>query len=252
MQRRGRGNRVEILHHEVVHVRRIEAQRDFVQIAVFALHQVEQIPLSLTPSPFPHFALEQRRRDDHRPAVLGQKLAARDRRADFGVVFVAVEHPVLREDQHAARAAVARHARQEIGGAFHGFAPFADHVVQAEVQLVVGEHLLGLLGGLAGGVLVGFAVVELQTGEHGVVVAHIQSLRGQHDGLRFVGFQGRGDCDVAAGVAIQDVDEILLLDGTWDEKGREMLLIMKARPFGSTARYWPGRPRIMPTFPKVS
>ena len=173
VERRGRGNRVEILDHEVVHVRGIEAQRDFVQIPVFALHQVEQVPLPLTPSTFPHFALEQCRGDDHGSAVFGQELAARNGRADLGVVLVAVHHPVLRENQHAARAAVAGDAGQQIGGAFHGFAPLADHVVQTEVQLVVGEHLLGLLGGFSGGVLVGLAVVELQAGEHGIVVADI-------------------------------------------------------------------------------
>ena len=29
-------------------------------------------------------------------------------------------------------------------------------------------------------------------------------------------------------------------------------LIINARPLGSTAKYCPGRPRITPTFPKVS
>ena len=56
-------------------------------------------------------------------------------------------------------------------------------MVQTQVQLVERQQLLRVRRRLARRVLVRFRVVQLQAGEDGIDVAHVQSLRRQDDGL---------------------------------------------------------------------
>ena len=183
VERRRGGDRVEVLHRQVVDVRRVEVQRDLVQIAVLALDQVEEPVLHVTPPILTHLLLEQRTAHQQGSATHWQVFSARQRRSHLWMSLVAVQHPVLRHHQHAAGTFDAGNARQHVRRPFRRLAPPADHVVQTQIQLVEGQQLVCLRSRLARRVLVGIGVVELQTREHGIIETHVQTLRRQHHSL---------------------------------------------------------------------
>eukprot|EP00906_Rhabdomonas_costata_P002344 RCo003742 len=118
---------------------------------------------------------------------------------------------VLGADQHAPRAVrPAGHGDQEVAGALYGGAPLPKHVVQAQIQLVIHELLRGLV---CIRVLVKVTVINLQSGERGVVKAHVDPADAEDNAVGLVRLQGGGDRQARGGVAIQDVDELLFLYG---------------------------------------
>ena len=93
----------------------------------------------------------------------GVALAAGQRRAHFVVALVLVRHPVLPDNQNPTGPVGATgDCQQHAGGAAHCLRPFPHHVVQAQVQLVVGQVLLGLFGRFTRRVQVRVPVVQLQ------------------------------------------------------------------------------------------
>ena len=98
---------------------------------------------------------------------------------------------------------------------FQRFGVLSDYVIQAQVQLVEGESLLDLFSNLASYVIVGLFVIDLKTGKHWVLKAHVDTNNVIDESCRFVGFQGRGDGQPGVGIVgpVQNEDQLLFLDG---------------------------------------
>ena len=94
---------------------------------------------------------------------------------------------------------------------------FSDDVIKTEVKLVKCESLLGLLRRFAGRIGVSFLVVHFKACEHGVLKADIDTDDVVHQGVGFMGFQGRGYRQAGLCVSVEDVHEFLLLNSTWKE-----------------------------------
>ena len=218
-QRARREERVEDGHAHVGHAGGAPRERHLVEVPQLALHEEEE-----------EVALAVRRHARRQqPARRREARAPRQRRADLGVALVLEGDPVLAADQHAARAvAAAGRRREHVGRARDGLAPAARHVVEAEVELVVGEHLLGVARRLAARVGVGVAVVELERREARVVEADVERDDVEDDAARLVRLERRADGGRAGGVAVQRVHELRALDrGDHDRAaarvGREVL-----------------------------
>mmetsp|Transcript_6140 Transcript_6140/g.23882 ORF Transcript_6140/g.23882 Transcript_6140/m.23882 type:complete len:327 (-) Transcript_6140:413-1393(-) len=183
---------------------RIEVERHLVDVSVLRLQQVEEQVLLLV-----HRAC-----DDERPSVRSQPLSPRNGRPHLRVALVLVGHPVLRHHQHSRRAPLpARHAQQQVRRLRDRFRPAPGDVVQAQVQLVVRQVLLGVRQGLSGGVLVRFPVVDLDGGEDGIVVAHVQRGHAVRQRGGLVRLQRTADREVARRVPIHHIHQLLLLHG---------------------------------------
>lgn len=61
-------------------------------------------------------------------------------------------------------------------------------------------------------------IVHLQTGEHGVFKTHINSYHMVDQCVGLVSLQGRGDGETRCCISVQDVHQLLLLNGTWKQR----------------------------------
>jgi len=128
---------------------------------------------------------------------------------------------ILRADQHArgplppVRVLIeaAGHLDDEVCAPVDGCGVLAHDVVEAEVELVVGECLGRLVEGLSCWVAVRILIVDLERGEERVVKADVDCADGVDDRIGLVRFEGRGDGQVGCGIAVEDVDEFGLLHG---------------------------------------
>lgn len=64
---------------------------------------------------------------------------------------------------------------KKVCAGIYGVAPLPGHMVEAEIKLVEGEHLLCCLQGLSCGILVNLTVINLQRSKNGVLKGNIQS-----------------------------------------------------------------------------
>ena len=101
---------------------------------------------------------------------------------------------------------------EEAGLPRDGLRPPPGDMVQAQVELVVGELLGGLTGGLLGAVGVGICVRELEGREDRVVEPYVNSLYVKGNGAALVGLEGGRNGRATGAVAVHDVHELLLLD----------------------------------------
>mmetsp|Transcript_61106 Transcript_61106/g.157570 ORF Transcript_61106/g.157570 Transcript_61106/m.157570 type:complete len:936 (+) Transcript_61106:1023-3830(+) len=184
------------LRHEVLVVR----ERDLVEVAVLTLDEEEEEVLQLV----------RRVRDDEQTLLLGHLETSRDGAHDVGVSLLLVHQAVLAADQSSAGAIhTAGHSDERVGAVVHGVRELARHVVQAQVHLVEGEHLLR---GVRVRVAVHLFVAQLDGREERVLEADVHAHHGVHDRVALVRLQRRGDREPGRGVAVQDVHELLLLD----------------------------------------
>lgn len=68
-------------------------------------------------------------------------------------------------------------------------------------------------------------VVHLQAGEHGVLEAHVHPDHVVDQRVGFVGLQWRGDGQPGGCISVEDVHQLLLLDGSWWPKQRQTSVI---------------------------
>lgn len=73
--------------------------------------------------------------------------------------------------------------------------------------------LLRLLGSLPGGVAVGLGVLKLNGGEDRVVEPAVEGSEGEGERVGLVRLERRRDGEARGGVTVEDVDELLLLEG---------------------------------------
>mmetsp|Transcript_36615 Transcript_36615/g.44736 ORF Transcript_36615/g.44736 Transcript_36615/m.44736 type:complete len:215 (-) Transcript_36615:25-669(-) len=85
-------------------------------------------------------------------------------------------------------------------------------MVQAEVHLVEGQRLLEVARVDRAEVLIQVAVVDLETGKLRVLNTDVNADHSQSDDVRFEGLQGTRNSQLVIGVAIQNIDKLLLLD----------------------------------------
>mmetsp|Transcript_96811 Transcript_96811/g.270984 ORF Transcript_96811/g.270984 Transcript_96811/m.270984 type:complete len:956 (-) Transcript_96811:2-2869(-) len=197
----GQGDGVEVLHLNLGHQVLVVRQRDLVEVAVLALDEEEEEVLQLVRGVC----------DDQQPLLLRHLEPARDGAHDVGVALLLVDEAILAADEHAARPVdAAGHGDEGVRAVVHGVGELPRHVVEAEVHLVQREHLLRRVGVR---VTVDLFVAELDRGEQRVLEADVHAARGVHQRVALVRLQGRGDGEPRRGVAVQDVDELLLLDG---------------------------------------
>jgi len=132
-------------------------ERALVQVAGFGLEQEEeQVPL----------LVRRARRDEQAPRGRVPQ-TPRQRRAHLVVAFVLVRDPVFPHHQHAAGPVRApRHRQEHERRAAHGLGPFANHVVEPEVQLVVSQVLFSFFCGFPGRVQVSVSVLQLKRRKH--------------------------------------------------------------------------------------
>ena len=172
-------------------------------------------------------------------AVAAERVPPGDHRPHVGVPLVLVDDEVLGAHENAARSvAAAGHRDEMIRAVVDGFARLSRHVVQPEVKLVEGEVLLRLRRGLAGVILVGVRIIQLDRREDGVVQSAVQRGDVERTACDLLAPEGR-DRQICLGVPVQHVDQL-------------MAAIMMARPLGSTHRNCPGTILRHPLFPKVS
>lgn len=85
-------------------------------------------------------------------------------------------------------------------------------MVEPQVKLVEGEELLRLVGSLSRGVAVRLGVLELDGGEDGVVEPAVERGEGEGESIGLVGLERGRDGEARGGVAVEYVDELLLLE----------------------------------------
>lgn len=128
------------------------------------------------------------------------------------VTMVLIDDKVLSANKDATGPiAAAGDGDKEISPVINRFSPLPGDVIEAEVELVEGEMLLGIESGLAGGILVRFGVVKLDGREDRVVKATINAGNGVGDGVGLVSFERGRDGEAGNGVAIENVHELLFL-----------------------------------------
>jgi hypothetical protein len=72
--------------------------------------------------------------------------------------------------------------------------------------------LVGVVKGSSRRVVVGVRVIDLESGEHGVVESDVYADDGEDDGVLLVGLERGRDREVGGGVSVEDVDELRLFD----------------------------------------
>lgn len=134
---------------------------------------------------------------------------------DVRVALVLVDDKILGTYKDARGPITApRDGDEEVGTVVDRLGPFAGDMVETEIELVEGELLLGIGGGLAGGVLVGLGVVELDGRKDGVVEAAVDAGDGIGYGVGLVSLERGGNGEAGSGITVEDIDELLLLTGS--------------------------------------
>lgn len=85
-------------------------------------------------------------------------------------------------------------------------------MVEAQVELVEGEELLCLVSSLPRGVAVRLSILKLDGGEDGVVESTVEGGEGEGESVGLVRLERGRDGEARGGVAVEDVDELLLLE----------------------------------------
>lgn len=129
------------------------------------------------------------------------------------MTLVPVQHEVVTADENPARTVTTtRDSHEKIGAIINRLRDLAGDMVEPQVKLVEGEELLRLVGGLPRGVAVRLGVLELDGGEDGVVEPAVERGEGEGEGVGLVGLERGRDGEARGGVAVEDVDELLLLE----------------------------------------
>ena len=85
-------------------------------------------------------------------------------------------------------------------------------MVEPQVKIVEGEDLLRLVRSLPRGVAVRLSVLELDGGEDGVVESTVERGEGEGERVGLVRLERGRDGEARGGVAVEDVDELMLLE----------------------------------------
>mmetsp|Transcript_84449 Transcript_84449/g.273455 ORF Transcript_84449/g.273455 Transcript_84449/m.273455 type:complete len:309 (+) Transcript_84449:2684-3610(+) len=196
-------DRVEVFHLDLGDQILIVRQGDLVQVAVLTLDQEEEEILQLV----------RRVRDDEQAFLLRHLQSSGDGADDVGVSLLLVHKTVLAADEHAAGAIdTTGHRNEGVCRVVDRVGELPRHVIQAQVHLVEREHLLRRVGV---GVPVHLLIAQLNGREERVLEADIHAHHRVDQGVALVRLQRRGDRQPGGGVAVQDVDELLLLDGAY-------------------------------------
>lgn len=75
------------------------------------------------------------------------------------------------------------------------------------------SYLLCIAEGFARWILVGFTVVDLERGEHGVIETHVNADDVVNNCMIFVRFQWGRDGEIGSGIAVENVNEFGFFDG---------------------------------------
>lgn len=153
-------------------------------------------------------------RDYEDTALSGEVSSPGNDCTDIRMALVLVDDKILRTDKDARGPITApRDGDEEVGTVVNRLGPLAGDMVETEIKLVEGEVLLGISGGLAGVVLVGLGVVELNGRKDGVVEAAVHAGDGIGDCMGLVSLERGGNGEAGGGITVEDVDELLLLAG---------------------------------------
>jgi len=127
--------------------------------------------------------------------------------------LVPVQHKVIAAHKNPARTiAATRDSHKKIGAIINGLRGLAGDMVEAQVKLVEGEELLRLVSSLPRGVAVRLSILELDSGEDGVVESTVEGGEGKGNSVGLVRLERGRDGEARGGVAVEDVDELLLLE----------------------------------------
>mmetsp|Transcript_60989 Transcript_60989/g.92190 ORF Transcript_60989/g.92190 Transcript_60989/m.92190 type:complete len:343 (-) Transcript_60989:28-1056(-) len=161
--------------------------------------------------------------DEDAPGTLlfGFPLALRNEAFDRVFEFrMIVRNAIFVADQNPGRPiGAARNRRQATSRILHFDGPLSGHVVQAEVEFVVGQLLFHGFRVVLVPVpvlfcLFVFGILSFQASEEGVIVAVVNADRGEGDRPGSVGFQRTGNrLGIRRGRVIQHVDQLALFDG---------------------------------------
>ena len=180
------------------------------------------------------------RRDDD-GAADRDVVRVRERHGDGVVLEVAPEELVVGADDDAERHPVRqRRQREVVGGVRDGLGVLPHGVVEPEVELVEDERLLDDARRDVREVLL--VVVDLERGEHRVVVADVDTGDPVADRVRFCASSGE----------VMVIFPVLSRLKMQTSFCFSMAPCMTARPAGSTATDCPGTARRIPDLPKVS
>mmetsp|Transcript_1924 Transcript_1924/g.3662 ORF Transcript_1924/g.3662 Transcript_1924/m.3662 type:complete len:203 (-) Transcript_1924:394-1002(-) len=149
---------------------------------------------------------------DEQAFLLGHLQSAGDGTHHVWVTLLLVDEAVLAANEHTTRPVhSSRHRDESVRAVINCVSKLPRDMIEAKIHLVQCQHLGRRL---RMGVLVDLLIAELDGGKEGILEADVHADHRIDQGVALVRLQGRGDGQPGRGVAVQNVDELLLLDGS--------------------------------------
>mmetsp|Transcript_83137 Transcript_83137/g.168693 ORF Transcript_83137/g.168693 Transcript_83137/m.168693 type:complete len:526 (-) Transcript_83137:460-2037(-) len=198
----GQRHRVEVLYLHLRNEVLIVREGDLVQVAVLTLDEEEEEILKLV----------RRGGDDEETFLLRHLQSPGDGADDVGVALLLVDKAILAADEHAAGAVnAAWNGDEGVRAMVHRIGKLSGHMIQPQVHLVERQHLLWRVRMR---VPVHLLVAQLDGCKKGVLKPDVHAYHGVDQRVTLVRFQRRRDCQPGCRVPVEDIHELLLLNGT--------------------------------------